>query len=366
MEQYIIKTVTLILLVLMLFENGKVRAQGVKDFDADKSSDIDKNELLAFLAHHYGTPLKTIDSNKDGLVSSNEWNNRFFVDLSDIKSSLKHDFPYSFAEIDKIYEKASKRNFFNILIRSDYENITIHDSPKRSSKAEPAVISYSRNFEDTTSIWTAQGAVMRNFKIVKNDGFKLSIIPSVYFNRKISSNGEGDLNTLISRIGPNLEIVNNTYFINVRINYALTTDFDFDTDINALELDIEPGLPDIGMGLNKNILGLGINWRVYFHLENGENKDVGDNENIILEHFTRVGFKGEIGIKISNRWSMKSKYGRLWSEQEPKRSELLNLKSSLNLDDSGIFSFNIEYMKGNIPFTQENADNLLVGLGIKM
>lgn len=350
-------------------------AQKIETFDENKDEQISKAEYLKFLVKKKGVTFNELDRDEDGELTDAEIEFRFFSDLLNLKRS-KGDFPIALESlIEKNKEAGSgffKRN--GILLRSSYDEISLNKAGTPFSKGDPAIFSYSRNNQDTVSIWTAQGAVMRPFEILKNESNnnRYMIAPSVTFNRKISSNEKGEANSLIFRLGGGAEWdVQNDWYLNMRIGFAYATDFSFDTEVNAVELEFEPSNVFKGMGVYRNISKSKFNvlrytWRIYSHFEIGNTSDIGSNEILRDGSFARIGLKGEFGLLFRKQLEFKLKGGYLYGlSGEPENSELLSVKSIYRLDDTGNLTLNFEYQKGNIPLLQEEINNWTFGLGIK-
>ena len=367
----------LILFICLSILSLSAFSQKIESFDTNGDDLIGKSEYLKFLFAKKKIPFETIDENSDGALTDDELELVFADDLLLIGRNYG-GFPVKVEYlVEKVESKTSgflKRN--GILIRSNYDEISLDNKVTPFSKGDPAVFSYSRNKLDTTSIWTAQGAIMRPFEILKNDSNSADYIiaPSVSFNRKISSNEKGEANSLIFRLGGSSEWHGKKdLFWNTRLAFAYATDFDFDADVWAVELEFEPSNVFKGMGVYQNFNDdkekfnvLRYTWRIYGHFEIGNTSDVGSNEILEDGSFTRVGLKGEFGLMFRERVELKTKLAYLYGlSGEPDNSELISIKSIYRLDDTGHLTLNFEYQKGNIPLLQQEVDNWTFGLGIK-
>gem|GEM_PF-6258569 len=351
-----------------------VMGQKISVFDKNKDGQIDKEEYLRFLERTGGVSSESLDRDENGTVSIEELAYRFYSDLATLKRDYG-DFPIS---LDRLMPKetAGTPGFFTrngILLRGDYDAISIYEPATGLDAADPAIISYTNNAKDTVSIWTVQGALMRPFPITKEENnTRAVLVPSVYFNRKRSSNEEGEANSLTFRFGPSFEWVNGSGMSwNIRSSFSYATDFDFDSEVIAGEIDIEPAHLFKGMGVYRNIFQdkpkfIRYTWRIYGHFETGTTNDAGDNEALVEGSFSRLGARAELGFLFGKRFEIKSKAGYLFGLSDKSTdSDLIQVKSVLRLNGQGNIALNLEYQKGNMPLVQQEVENWTFGIGVK-
>lgn len=356
----------------------------INKYDYSKNQKIELQELRVLILHIRGIPISSIDKiTVDGRIDSTELAMAQALTVQYercIESKLNKGAPYEFSEIEDI---VNQQNFcrgpdnkskelslpFGLLLRETYEEYTIVNKVGSFKKAKAASFSYARNFDNDVNVWAAKGALIKPFVLGKNFGF----IPSVVFNRLSSRRDTTDeeANSLVFRGGLNRTLNLKSAVLNLRGFVSLATDFDLESDVRALEFQVEPIFLKY-MGVYTRLFkGLEARGRIFIHYELGKVESVGDKELDEDDEFYRIGPKIDLSLRTESSLGsagpvlVNIKWERLYGINDTNDLELFTGKIAVDLDAEDHLKFQVEYSKGRILLTQEKINNLTIGLGIK-
>lgn len=363
----------------------------LKRFDEDGNKKISIKELKKFLENRFEIPLnKETDKDPDDGKIDDVFTLAY---IDDMKRIFGGGIEYTCEQVRLKYPSPNENHFFNmpILIRETSEDVSPYEGAKSHQKAKPAILSFGRDFFKNSNTWIAKGAVMYRTKPLKNYN-KLFIFPSITFNRVLisdTSQANKQANSLILRIGAHRTFESSNtvsslpvHVLRVYLNYA--TDFSFNSKQSGLELEWEPIFRIKGFGnfytiipsksFDKNSRRFDqpsrfeVRIALYSRAETGYVFEVGDKENLNKdEGFLRAG--GKIGLDLRFYEKLLLSGFKTYLKGftgTPKESQLTNLSASYLLGDEGQFGLKLEYQKGNVPLTQEEVENIIFGLAIKL
>lgn len=184
--------------------------------------------------------------------------------------------------------------FHGLLIRRSYSDVTLDEDPTLGAPrgAAPAKFSYSRDFVSDSDAWAALGAIIFPFSFSSQEApsssnlvlSRFALVPSISFEKITGSGRRQEIDSLIFRAGLVTEFAGGPEplrLMQFRLNATYATDFSFDEEIVAAELDWEPTTSLPG---NRTFYRLASNgtgnpgragsliefyWRVFLHAEGG-------------------------------------------------------------------------------------------------
>jgi len=314
-------------------------------------------------------------------------------------------------------EPAKPDRLWGIKIRQNYDDVTGEEDPtskdpkERRDQLAGAAFSYSRDFKNDRNNWSAQGAIIRPFRIYENlEGVKPSdpplllreafIVPSVSLH-KVSSgtDPDDDVDSLIYRLGGVTRFAGTSpgsiQELELRGYATYGTDTSHETSTVAGEFDIEPrfagreeeakwalGFPASLSGRspsdkdgNSNFL---YHLRTYIHGEFGEVQDADNDPDIQEGDFFRLGPVAKLelqpcalaralgkkydGIRFYTSYSLLPTIGGADNGHDYLFS--VGLDWSLFEEDDQSVSLKLLYEKGGIDLTKEEVDSFTLGLGV--
>lgn len=354
-----------------------------KDFDGGagpKDGKLDRAELLVMFTQMDPFSFEKIDLNHNGQIEQEELDSGPTDLLHALEKALGSPPPYLVSDVDKYVQKMKGAPTieapFGLMIRGKHDVVTVSDPAESFKKAEAATFSYSRDFESHKDIWQATGAVLRPFRLPVKPGGALdaaSITPSVSFDRLDNEKDPTkDKNSLIFRLQNEGEFNNllDNHYLRAFLSYA--TDFNFEKEIAAVELEWEPVWLNGGIGVFRSIgLDGPIQYRIrpVIHAEYGHVFDAGLSKNLNdNDDFLRVGPRFSLALRPTGFkrliWTTTISYlGGIVGD--PHSAYHLESKLALQIDSAGHFNVNLGYEKGETPLVNDVTNNLTLGLGVK-
>ena len=290
--------------------------------------------------------------------------------------------------------------FYGFLIRKSYSDVTSDEDPTVASprasyeKADPAMFSYTHDYQAHSDAWAAIGTLLRPFQ-VQLDGApssdnmvldKISFVPSITLDRETNNkDATKNVDSIIARAGLFGEIAGGPRplrLMDFRLYATYATNSRFKGGIVAGEFDWEPTTSIPGnrtfYRLARNGSGekgrpgslVELHWRLFVHSEFGTNVD-GNLAANQSDNFFRVG--PVFGLKLDPfflpRLSASVDYSYL-AGVSGKPSDSHNLSSTLSyiLDkdpETQHWTINATYEDGDTPLVKQKVQTLLLSLGVK-
>ena len=304
--------------------------------------------------------------------------------------------PVPFTLFGDIVTVDNKDYFSGLLLRRSAINVTSAEESRLVSafrKADPAVLSYSRDFDDQVDTFQFRGAfsypLFHNPEsgewqavVPKSDpevNRTLAFIPSLTFDRVTSddNNDANDTNSLIFRAGLEWEdgdVPDPLDLSRLHVNFSYATDFDLESQVLATEIDWEPvllGLPGMRRGTQPGSLPVLVRWNMSVHTEAGYTIDAGGKTNLTDDDlFWRVGPRVQVEFfpsgAIFDRLKFRVAYQALAGiEGDPDSAELFEASMAFQLDDAGNFLLELAYQNGDTPLATDNVNLFSLSLGVK-
>lgn len=238
--------------------------------------------------------------------------------------------------------------------------------------ADPALFSYSRNFETKGDTWLARGALLYPFIL----DARWAASASVSFDR---TDNEDDPSKVTSQITPRVSLERHlpmslldSYF---RVHGAYATDFDGDSGVVSAEFEWEPVTEHLWGGVSRDVPLLNdwleARFRPVLHAEFGEVLSAGSNPALTKDDgFVRVGPDLRIDVfpksPSLDGMSLFARY-RNYVETTGNLSDVEAFEVGLKhqLDSTGHVLIEINYRHGETPLLSNRTDQLIVALGVK-
>ncbi len=366
----------------------------VRACDQDGSGLVEEDELRFCLLSVLEPEAADLDTNKDGAISAKEARVYWEPDLLDLRERYGPP-PYTVKQLADFFPLEGELSLGGVLIRRSYQQVTLSEPAKSFKKAEGALFSFSDDQANDVESWQAKGAVIGVLKLREKSDKALTAIgfvPSLEFERNgvdgpdetqaAGDSGESpdppedaqeEVDRLVLRAGFDFEVIGKGPGLqNFRIFVAHATDFDFDSGVNAIQLQWEPTHNQWGLGVFRPVGGIRLDYRLRFlvHAELGEIGEAG--EKLALEEddtFSRLGPEVQLELQPSGfrRLTLKAQWRNFYrvGGDGPDHVEMFIAGAALSLDRDGHFSLEAEYQNGRAELTLEDTDLRKVGLAIK-
>jgi hypothetical protein len=198
------------------------------------------------------------------------------------------------------------------------------------------------------------------------------IAPSLTVNRTISADKTKETDALQWRLGADVETAAGWMALqNFRIFGAFATDFEWKSRVVGVEFQWEPTLDKYGSGSFWRLIQsvLDFRWRLYPHFEYGNVLNAGEKLNIKSgETFFRLGPK--VSLDLRPAFAQDAVFSIQYAYLDgitgtPRASRMFDPAFSYTIDAKGHIVLQAEYSFGQIPLTEENVENITIGVGVK-
>ncbi|MCE7066669.1 hypothetical protein [Dyadobacter sp. CY326] len=364
---------SILVIIYVLIIPNTVSAQtpktsGLEKFDLDKNDSLSIKELKLYLLELKFKAISDADSNKDTRVDDTETKNLLFAFLNDFIRNFGNKQAYSLDQVNQLYPLPRKTKTLGILLRETSEDISPYKAAEKNSKAKASIFSYAHDFGTSANAWVAKGALMRPFK--HNETVSTAL--SVSFNRVVTKDSTKEANSLVPRFGlylrPRGKGIFLRHLIRLLANYG--TDFDFKSSQYGVEAEWEPVLQLEPFGLywrpwEKSPVEIRL--QTFVHSEAGHVLSKGKKEELKSNStYTRAGGKFGIDLRFFERVELGGAVRYLYGFSGPqKHSKYYTSTFAYGFGAERNTTFKIEFQKGNVPITQEEVNNIVVGLGFK-
>ncbi len=304
-------------------------------------------------------------------------------------------------KIESASEKAYvKEDFF---VRRNIQDVSMLEDDINSSGNQGALLSYTRNIEDDSSIWELRGllAYSRIYSLYQPDKksnsrfSRWAFTPTLLFDRVSNENTNQDDKPVttddgsaeeaddedVSRLSfaPVFEFewfdhtgedILNAHYLRLIPEY--TTDFEFKSSIISLATEWEPVAIRRAIGAGRSIGNLGfLRFRPVFRTEFGEVLDAGDNAALQdTETFARFGavlsleYRPRIKL-LRNNLSLKVDYRYLTDlTGESESSDLFEASATYSFEGEKI-GLEFSYRNGDAPIVEIPTETFKIGLTAK-
>lgn len=365
-----------------------------RDFDFDGNGQIDAGrEEDAFLKHVHLEIYRAADTNKDGELSRAELDAYAEEELVEAKEDFHDQLDgrsgMPIAEADREFGLKEPKSFVlpgGLTLRRGPEDVTLLRGPTPAAKAEGALVSYSRDMDGGSDLWTLRGALGKYWIVnhagsgdegsTKLDADSKAVV--LAFDR-VDGSGESaerkEVDSLSLRGVAEWLFTGGGVFDSqlLRGTVAYATDFGFQSKVIASEWEYEVAQLDWHIGVARPLFGLPLElrWRPIAHAEFGHTLDRGEKTNLEDDDtFFRVGPRLAVQfwptIAPLNRLSAQVNWRYLYGlAGEPRRSDLLEASLAYELDEAGHATVVLNYRNGSVPLVEDETETLTLGFGLK-
>ena len=270
-----------------------------------------------------------------------------------------------------------------IVVRRSHQDIRLHTVDNRSIiRGEGALLAYTRDFANKADTYQATGAFAYPLLFQNNNDFErgstyldeIALVPSLSFDRVENTGAPArKVDSLTFRMGSEWKI-RNAFGIPSQFFWfdaTYNTDFGFDTEIFAGEVDWRPVNRSFGIGQALSLGGSDqflFRWKPQLHFEWGYVVDSAGNPNIrAKQDFARVGPEIDVDLWIGAQTKLYLNYhyyAALTAGTRSSRMLVAGLEYSLD-PDTNHWTLDINYRKGRTPFQQTRTETLMAGFGVK-
>lgn len=286
-----------------------------------------------------------------------------------------------------------------LLIRAEYQDISILNKAKKFNKAKGARVAFQRDIDGSNNLLSLSGAllypILTDLQVkgdpertcspeIANTLSRYSITPSIAFNRAINSrNKKKDKNELVFRGGFQLEFCGGPVFVTHQLTgwTSLATDFDLDAGVAGVEFEWAPQIRP-GLGGETSALYIGRprpilqDWLWYqiqptARLEYANVIDDGGRAELRgSDDFVGIGGRIELDLWVPDGLLENLRAYAAWTyiggvAGRPQERQELTTGIEYPLDQFGHFNFTAEYEKGESPLLLEQTDEFNIGFTIK-
>lgn len=383
---------------MLLFSQSSALAENVNankfDFNSNGFLDFGKEQDI-YLLHVQSKYYQDADINLDGIINEEE---RINYEKKIIESTAPNAVDINMIRekkgsipLDKantiIYgvTKSKPLDLGGILIRRDYEDISVLAGPESFSEAPGAELSFSSDFLNNNDVFQARGAIFRPFgsndtgKIPTSSnmvitGYKIN--PGITFEHiSNSKKNRNDVDNLAFRLGAEVEVSGGKLFDTqyFRGDTVYETDFKFKRETFAFQAQWEPVKLEWGIGVKREFLdgAFEYRWRPILHAEGGVFLDSAGQTNISdNDAFFRFGPKIQFELsptkklKPFDRLGLNLQYdyliGILGESVDTFEAGLF-----YQLDEVGHATLGLNYRVGDAGLTSEKVNTLSLGFSLK-
>jgi hypothetical protein len=365
----------------------KVKAE---DFDLNGDKRIDRKEFDALSRHRGSEEFRIADKNHDGVIDADE---RKTADSS-LQGAVVGEgqrfeeltkSPDGTLSIDQVNRRILGRrppfDAFGLQLRRKMEDTSYASSASGEDDSEGALLSYQRDFNSDSDVWTFRGILYRPFEPIKkpvlDDSTTLrywTLTPSIAVDRVTNSvKRDKETNLVVARLTTEIAFRDGLPWDGqiVRASGLFASDVDGETSIPGVEVEWEPLWLRTGIGAYHNIFGIvRARWRPMAHVEYTSVVNNGGRASLPEQDLVRVGPKLTLELRpplhiLQDRLKGTLSYIHLNEVIEGDAQDLFEASVSYDLDDSGVFSVVVNYRTGQIPLVEEETNTLTVGVGIK-
>ena len=339
-------------------------------YDSDSDGVLSAAEFADYYQALDAPSILAFDLDADGVLSSGE-----VKAIGDALTKLHGeavDRSQAFAD-----EPASKPLFsrLGILIRESHAEANLGDDGSGLAEIRGANFSMTQDMASESRVISMKGSVLRPVHLGKTSRHYL--LPGVEFNRLTNeTEPEREIDSLTLRFGSELAFDTKRFGgggVRLRINPLITTNFGFDVDVRALEVQLEPSWGQGGLGAEKRLGPMSVHTRLLFQAEYGEVIDAGDRMDLREgDAFARAGVKfgtmfRPVDVKLLDGFA-----GSLAYEWHPDLSGDLRARKLFvaglyyQLDALGQVTLESKYIRGDTSVALEDEQTWTIGLGVKL
>ncbi len=349
-------------------------------YDADSDGALAPEEFADFYREAKAPSILTFDLDADGRLNSEEMN-ALTMKVRQLHAQAKHRAKeYAQGDTKDVQDagramKILAGNRFGILIRESHYAVDLQNPEASLAGLGAANLSMTQDLASDSRVISVKGAVLRPFSFGSMSGSWL--LPGVQLNRLTNeTDPEREIDSLTFRIGSEFLLETPKFgggALFLRVNPLLTTNFGFDVDVRALELQLEPSWGAAALGRIRNLEWFDVSWRLLFQSEYGEVVDAGNRLDLRAgDSFARAGAKMSLKLKPKGSALFNGLVGVIdyeWHQDlagDLRARRLFVAGLSYSLEELGHFTLETKYIRGDSSVALENEETWTIGLGVKL
>ena len=223
-------------------------------YDENMDGLLSPEEFATFYGHFASRPLVEFDVDADGRLSKGELK-VIEAELAGHAREQASDYaaraPRDGAQGLEAQEKAhSPLPLGGFIIRESHGEVNLRDPNVNFDAARGASIAMTQDIGSDSRIVSVKGAVLRPTHLGADSNHLL--LPGIELNRLTNdSEPEREVDSLTFRLGSAFRFERQWFggsALYLHVNPLVTTNFGFDVDVRAIEVQMEPSLGDEGLG----------------------------------------------------------------------------------------------------------------------
>lgn len=334
-------------------------------FDRDGDGSLSELELEAFLAQATEMSLSEFNLDLDDALSDDE------------VLAIKREFTRRRLEARRIAEEYSRqprlpaqRPGWGVLVRGSHLDVDLTNAQFGRKSATSANFSMTEDLASRSRVMGIKGALLRPFAL----GAEMQrwLVPGVELNR-LSNQTQPDreIDSVTFRLGSDFYFESERIrggSLQLRVNPLVTTNFGFDVDVRAIEIQLEPDLD-----FHAKLGPLEYDFRVLVQSEYGQVVDAGKRRDLQEgDSFSRLGFKLDSRFRPGNSALLEGLEGILSYEHfedlsgDLRARQLLRMGLAYEVDLVANLTLETSYTRGDTSVALEDEETWTIGLGFKL
>ena len=344
-------------------------SENIAKYDAD--GDVSPDEFAAYYHAREAPSILTFDLDADGILSDTE-----LAALAAKMTKLHADAAEQVGGFAG--DSASKKSLverLGVLIRESHAEANLGADDSGLSEIRGANLSMTQDMASESRVISLKGSVLRPLGL--GTASRHWLLPGIEFNRLTNeTEPEREIDSLTLRIGSEFAFDTKRFGgggVRLRVNPLVTTNFGFDVDVRALEVQLEPNWGQGGLGAERQFGPMGIHTRLLFQSEYGEVVDAGDRRDLHEgDAFARAGAKlatmlWPVGIRLLDGLAGSLTYE--WHHHlsgDLRARKLFTAGLYYQLDALGQVTLESKYIRGDTSVALEDEETWTIGLGVKL
>ncbi len=350
-------------------------------YDENMDGLLSPEEFATFYGHFASRPLVEFDVDADGRLSKAELKvieaklaGHAREQASDYAARAQRDSGEG-KGLEALDMANSRLPHWGFIIRESHGEVNLRDPDVNLGAARGASVAMTQDLGSDSRIVSVKGAVLRPTRLGTDSNHLL--LPGIELNRLTNdTDPEREVDSLTFRLGSAFRFERQWFggsALYVHVNPLVTTNFGFDVDVRAIEVQMEPSLGDEGLGAEARIGPLGMRFRTLFQPEYGEVVDAGNRDDLPEgDSFSRLGAKFGLKLVPKGIELIEGLEGSINYEHFEDFSGDLRARSLLSaalvykLDEEGRLTLETKYFRGDSSVALEDEETWTVGLGVKL
>ena len=342
----------------------------ISRFDADRDGMLSAQEFGNYYRQSDAPSILSFDLDADGHLSRDE--------LEALAAEVERLFRVAQGNAEELTRKKSGESLIErlgVLIRESHASVNMNTQEPRLAQEPGANFSMTQDIASDSRVISVKGALLRPFRLGGDSRHWL--LPGVEFNRLTNeTEPQREVDSLTFRIGSDFNFNTERFGgggVSLRVNPLLTTNFGFDVDVRALEVQLEPFWGAGGLGAERAVGPVALRTRLLFQGEYGEVYDAGQRIDLREgDSFARAGAKLGLMIWPDGVEPLEGLAGALnyeWHQDlggDLRARRLFAASLYYQLDSLGHITLESRYVKGDTSVALEDEETWMIGLGVRL